>query len=158
MRLASLLFGYGAIVHFMMYRVMALPADPKFQAMKALDIGISLLGGLVVLILFYRPSSRISAGKVRFLSRMGLLGVLATFLVVEVCLVLQAIGATAAGWDQLRELPYGTRISAFGLMLLSVHVYGALLLVRLIPLGFLQGVIAGILVQCVKLTTHPRSE
>jgi hypothetical protein len=53
---------------------------------------------------------------------MALVGALATFLVIEIAFVFEALVATIAGWHELRTLPLSEGLEMFGLTVLSVHV------------------------------------
>jgi hypothetical protein len=153
-RLASFLFAYGGVVHLLMFRAFAQPADPEIRAMHSISVGIFLLGGIVVLALFYRPSRRAWTSQASLLSRMALVGALATFLVIEIALVIQALVATVAGWHELRMLPLNEGLGMLGLMVLSVHVYGFVLFVYLLPLGLVQGAVAGLLMPRFRLIVN----
>ena len=128
-----------------MFRAFAQPADPEIRAMHSISVGVFLLRGIVVLALFYRPSRRAWTTQASLLSRMALVGALTTFLVIEIALVIQALVATLAGWHKSKMHPLNEELGMFGLMLLSVHVYDFALFVYLLPLGLVQGIIAGLL-------------
>ena len=75
-----------------------------------------------MLALFYRPSRRAWTSHANLLSRMALVGALATFLVIEIAFVFEALVATIAGWHELRTLPLSEGLEMFGLTVLSVQV------------------------------------
>jgi hypothetical protein len=154
-RLAFFLFGYGGLVHLLMFRALAWPSESSAPILTG--VGIFALGGTVLLALFYRPSRRVWALSRDFLTRLALLGVLASFIVIEVYLVVLAVGAIAPGWRDLRMLSFGTQLGMFGVMLLSVHTYSLSLFVYLLPVGSVQGVVAGILISRFKLTVPAES-
>lgn len=148
-RLASFLFAYGGSVHLLMFRLYAQPVDPK--ARSATWVAIFLIGGIVELALFYRLSHHVWTSQASLLSSMALVGLVATFLVTEVAFVTLASAATLSGWHFLKMLPIKEELSMFGLMVLSVHVYGFVLFFYLVPLGAVQGFVAGVLVQRLRL-------
>jgi hypothetical protein len=146
-RLAVFLFVYGGIVHLLMFRLLAWPMDRASG--PPMGAGIFALGGVVLSALFHGASRRVWS-----MTKFALLGVLATFLVFEIFLLCFAVAAVASGWRDFKALSLSEQAVMFGLAVLSVHTYNLSLLVYLLPVGLLEGLLAGGLITRFGLTAQ----
>lgn len=140
-RLALFLFAYGGIVNLLMFRALAWPSELPSDIL--VGAGMLVLGGAVTLAVFYRPAHNLWIFNRATLMRGALLGVLATLIVIELYLFLFAAFAIAPGWRDLIALPPSTQLDMIGLTLISVHTYNLALVFFLLPVGLVQGAVAG---------------